>query len=448
MQTKTNLTSRRHKGRQGKKPRLIVIHTMEAGEGAQTAENVANYFKTVDASAHWCIDNDSRVRVVLDEDTAWCAPGANNDGLQIELAGYAKQTAADWADQYSIEMLEGAALSAAEWVTKYGIPIKKLTVAQVKSGHKGFAAHDDISKAYKQSTHWDPGPNFPWNYFLGRVAALVGGGVKGPEPVDQAPDPGYSNAGFSTAHIKETQSKLNKLGYNLDVDGRRGPATLAAIKDFQGKQGLTVDGLPGPQTQARLDAAIAGPTAPPAPSLNAGFSPDYIKDVQTKLNKLGYKLEVDGSRGPATQAAIRDFQSKNKLAIDASPGPATMERLNAAVAIPVPAERPNVTALQAAVRATVDNSWGPDTDNRIDAVRQSSGWGGERFPYGVKFAQNVIGTNADGDWGRNSVAAHDRTVAEIQRALASMGYNPGEIDGDWGPTTEQAYQAARAAARR
>lgn len=89
--TRTNLTTRRHVGRRAPVS-LIAIHTMEAPEAAQTAENVANYFKRVDASAHWCVDNDSRVRVVKDEDTAWTLPGANSRSLNIEIAGYASRT--------------------------------------------------------------------------------------------------------------------------------------------------------------------------------------------------------------------------------------------------------------------------------------------------------------------------------------------------------------------
>ena len=97
--TRTDLTTRRHVGRRAPIS-LIAIHTMEAPEAAQTAENVANYFKRVDASAHWCVDNDSRVRVVKDEDTAWTLPGANSRSLNIEIAGYAKQDADDWEDEY------------------------------------------------------------------------------------------------------------------------------------------------------------------------------------------------------------------------------------------------------------------------------------------------------------------------------------------------------------
>lgn len=445
------LTKQRHKGRNGSKPRLCVMHTMEAAEGSNTAENVARYFQTAKASAHWCGDNDSRVRVVVDTDTAWTAPGANHDGLQYELAGYAKQTAADWADQYSIDALEIAAISFAEWSLKFDIPIRKLSVAQVRAGERGFCSHDDVSKAYGKSTHWDPGPNFPWPYFLGRVAAHAANISKGevipeaPDPVDKAPDAGYSNAGFSAAYISTIQEFLNKAGYQLEIDGRRGPKTLAAIRDFQSKNGLEVDGLPGPITLAKLKER----TTNDKPS-TVTFSPEYIKDVQTKLNRLGYNLKVDGSRGPNTKAAIRDFQTKQGLTVDELPGPQTMGRLNqlvAAIAPPVPAY-PNVTGLQAAVRAVQDNRWGPDTDKRLEAVRAASAWAGQKFPFGVGFTQGVVGTKVDNDWGRNSVRAHDIAVAAIQVALRQMGYDPGPIDSKWGPRTEAAYQSARSAAKR
>ena len=84
---------------QKREVRVIVIHTMEADETDQTAENVANYFKNVEptnkVSAHLCIDNNSIIQCVLDNDVAYAAPGANHNGIQLELAGFASQRAAD-----------------------------------------------------------------------------------------------------------------------------------------------------------------------------------------------------------------------------------------------------------------------------------------------------------------------------------------------------------------
>lgn len=151
--------------------RVIVIHTMEAPEKGETAENVARYFQHPDkpSSAHLCIDNNSIVQCVMDNDVAWAAPGANNDGIQLELAGYSRQSKEDWLDPYSTLVLENAANATAQYTLKYNIPIKHLSNEELKKGEKGIVGHAQVTEVYKKSTHTDPGKGFPWDYFIERV---------------------------------------------------------------------------------------------------------------------------------------------------------------------------------------------------------------------------------------------------------------------------------------
>lgn len=62
--------------------------------------------------------------------------------------------------------------------------------------------------------------------------------------------------------VKEIQSRLKRWGYyNGAVDGIYGYQTYTAIKYFQRKNGLTVDGIAGNQTLAALGINIGQPTS-------------------------------------------------------------------------------------------------------------------------------------------------------------------------------------------
>jgi lysozyme family protein len=126
------------------------------------------------------------------------------------------------------------------------------------------------------------------------------------------------------------QQLLNKAGYNLAVDGIKGPATTQAIKSFQAAKGLTVDGLVGPATAAALNAATAG------------------------------RLDVDGKWGPATTAALQRALGVNP---DGKLGPITYTALQSRLGIPAdgivgPQTR---KALQAHLGVNQDGIWGAQT---------------------------------------------------------------------------------------
>ena len=79
----------------------------------------------------------------------------------------------------------------------------------------------------------------------------------------EAKSGGSSGSGSSSSasnqneeDIADVQTALNRLGYNLSVDGVNGPATKKAVKDYQQSRGLTADGVIGPETLARLEAEM------------------------------------------------------------------------------------------------------------------------------------------------------------------------------------------------
>jgi hypothetical protein len=157
--------------------RLIVIHDMEWKVGTNTAEDCAHDFATrpasSKASAHICVDVDSIVQCVYDRDVAYAAPGANNDGIQIELAGFKRFTLCEWMSETNLKVLLKGADAAAQYCLKYDIPPIHISDTALRSGAKGIIGHDQASRVYRKSDHSDPGGDFPWTFFIASVATFV-----------------------------------------------------------------------------------------------------------------------------------------------------------------------------------------------------------------------------------------------------------------------------------
>ena len=66
----------------------------------------------------------------------------------------------------------------------------------------------------------------------------------------------YLEKGDKGSDVKELQEKLNKFGYKLVADGIFGDLTEKAVRDFQKKYKLEVDGVAGKLTFAKLDSEI------------------------------------------------------------------------------------------------------------------------------------------------------------------------------------------------
>jgi N-acetyl-anhydromuramyl-L-alanine amidase AmpD len=155
------------RGRVSGQPSVIVIHTTEGSEGPQSAEDGAAYDqrRTDEVSAHFYADADSAVQCVRTTDEAHTAAGRGNDiGIHIEVCGRAGQTSAQWNDAASRATIERLAGLCRTLLGKYPrIRLVDLTPGQLRSGERwAFCEHKDISLAWGQTDHTDPGPRFPW----------------------------------------------------------------------------------------------------------------------------------------------------------------------------------------------------------------------------------------------------------------------------------------------
>lgn len=84
--------------------------------------------------------------------------------------------------------------------------------------------------------------------------ANVGTGTNAPSPLNltSAACPANISQGEHDGCVTELQSLLNQHGANLVLDGSFGPVTFAAVESFQSSQGLSVDGIVGPNTKSAL----------------------------------------------------------------------------------------------------------------------------------------------------------------------------------------------------
>ena len=150
--------------------------------------------------------------------------------------------------------------------------------------------------------------------------------------------------GSKGAAVFELQQALLAQGdYSGVLDGKFGAGTESAVKHFQQRNGLKVDGIAGTQTQTLLfskgktsqsaaASAAANPVSPAAgssASLREGSRGSEVSSLQKRLKELGfYSGKIDGIYGKGTAAAVKKFQSKNKLTADGVAGKKTLAALN------------------------------------------------------------------------------------------------------------------------
>ncbi len=242
---------------------VLVIHTMESPEKPDTAESVAHWFAgstAPQASAHYCIDDNSIVQCVRDEDVAWHAPGANHNGLGFEHAGRAAQSKHDWSDEYSTKLLELSAQLVAEKCTEHHIPAVWLQPADLRAGKRGITGHVQVSDAFKRTDHRDPGTQFPVEAYLALVREKMG----------DAHVPEHAHRGLQKAADQNPTLEEGATGYQVkrlqrllrdhhfdpgEIDGIFGPNTKKAVVAAQKAHGLNASGIAGVMTWHALIAS-------------------------------------------------------------------------------------------------------------------------------------------------------------------------------------------------
>lgn len=117
----------------------------------------------------------------------------------------------------------------------------------------------------------------------------------------------------------------------LTADGIFGTKSENAVKEFQLKNSMNMDGKVGANTWNVLYTkytAKHGLNVPyPGVALRTGNEGGTVRLVQQKLNSLGEKISTDGKFGSATAAAVQRYQRRNGLTADGVVGEGTWEKM-------------------------------------------------------------------------------------------------------------------------
>ena len=304
---------------------------------------------------------------------------------------------------------------------------------------------------------------------------LTADGVAGSETLKRL-DSVYKNAdsdkdddslrmGDSGSAVKDLQTKLKKLGYySGTVDSTFGSGTYTAVRAFQKKYNLTADGVAGSETLKKLDSAYKNADSDKDDdSLRKGATGSAVKDLQTKLKKLGfYNAYVDGSYGDTTVAAVKAFQKKYNLTADGVAGSETLKKLDSAYknadsdkdddSLRKGATGSAVKDLQTKLKklgfynAYVDGSYGDTTVAAVKAFQKkynltADGVAGSETLKKLDTAYKNADSNTSTDDDSLRKGATGTAVKTLQTNLKKLGFYTAYVDGSFGATTESAVKA-------
>jgi len=287
--------------------------------------------------------------------------------------------------------------------------------------------------------------------------------------------------GSSGSHVTELQEALVNAGFNPNgVDGKFGPGTKSALVAFQKANGLSADGVAGPNTWRALATAANAPasSAPGGtsaePTLHQGATGSAVTKLQQELAADGFSAgAADGVFGAHTLQEVEAFQRANGLAADGVVGQQTWAAL----------AHPHTTAPAApapgASQPTVHSGSSGAAVSQLQQLLTNAGYstGGVDGQFGQKTLsallsfQHAHGLSADGVCGPQTWAALNgahataptspapssggqptlkqgasgAAVTQLQQLLGKYGFTTG-VDGQFGPGTAaqvRNYQESR-----
>lgn len=269
-----------------------------------------------------------------------------------------------------------------------------------------------------------------------------------------------TSSGLSPVYsVRNVQQALNTLGYNSGApDGKVGPMTRAAIREFQGAQGLPITGQPSAALYDRLLAAAGGGSAPTYSQTQPAYGEparELVTAVQSELRQRGYTVtSVDGNYDAQTRQAVMQYQGDAGMTITGEVSQSLLSHMRSASVERSMDRRQLVTSVQQELNrrgydaGPADGALGPKTRSAISTYQSDA-----RMPVTGDVSESLLAslrgsTVADRrDWQRDRQDADDGLVRDIQAELRDRGLYDGPVNGDLNRRTRSAIGAYQSAMR-
>lgn len=276
--TITRLTDNCYAPRGLPSPMWIACHTSES---LSRVVNLAAFCEGAGVSYNRLVDDRDILVAVEDGNAPWAAMGANKYAYHVcWTSSFAGWSRGQWLDPDAAndgvnerQALRNGAKVIAYWIQQSSIrdhrpiPARWIGDGSIPPwGRNGICGHMDFGQW--GGGHHDPGLNFPKDILLADVNELLGGTAT-PDPTPPpVVAPGTNPDAYADwllykgnprndeDRVKRVQRRLQRAyaayAGHLEVDGDYGVQTDAAVREFQRRSKLVVDGIVGPMTAAAL----------------------------------------------------------------------------------------------------------------------------------------------------------------------------------------------------
>lgn len=331
----------------------VVIHTTEGSGGYTSAENTAGFIsRRSDPGSYHCIvdsEPNAAVHLMPDDYTAFgvAASGYNSRCWMIAIAAPSAALNADSPDTHT--EIDNMAREIVGFWQRNGIDVASASgfIGEDVKNRPGLAHHGDV-QPWDRSDAWSRRED-RWVFdslLLQAIERHAGvAPVAPPAPTVPTPIPSNPQSVWGPGATGDKVREIQRI-VGVEQDGVYGPQTQAAVAVWQRNLNIGADGIWGPQTeQATHDLFVFLANLPAVQEVNPanaffealndarqqvlrqGSTGGAVKIMQLAVNAKGFALVGDGIFGPATDNAVKAFQSSRGLTVDGIVGPMTWDAL-------------------------------------------------------------------------------------------------------------------------